>query len=126
MSLINILNYPFILAKRQLVQSLQLANMLKILLLLLVPLTSAFGEGARYECPEYDKAWFATPFDTKPNFTSWEDCGRFCAMAVGCEFWRFKGEGCYLYKTVNDLQNDQYGDVSGERGCPEDQKKKNK
>ena len=94
--------------------------MIKIFLVLtLVVLTSS----SAFECPEADVVMGNTDkwLDSVPYVTSWEDCGRICALTTNCNFWSwYEGEECFLYETDTGLEF-SVSFISGERGCPEDQ-----
>ena len=112
---------------RQSLQSLLSANMVKISFLVLLVLTSAFGEETRIECPEAEVAYGGAEYwlQTINYITSWEDCGRACAITWNCNFWTWdlyetNEDWCILYETDIGLHYDP-NYISGERGCPEDQ-----
>ena len=106
---------------------LQMANMIKIFILLPFLLTSAFAERTLIECPETDVLYGNTGayFWYVPNVETWEDCGRICALVPNCNYWSWSEEenenhnNCIFYETAAGLEfNTAY--ISGERGCPED------
>ena len=101
--------------------------MIKIFLLVLFVLTSAFGEEPRVECPEDDVGYGFDWFKDHDNVASWEECSSICLRdgpnpLPSCNFWSWEKEDspyspnkCYLYETKTGKENNKYY-ISGVRG----------
>jgi len=79
----------------------------------------------RLSCPEEDTALGlddAFP-DPIPGVSSWEECGEYCNLNSGCQFWDWSAQhdgitGYCALKTSKNGLHVLNGWYSGEKGCP--------